>query len=70
MAPSTRLEYFIKWPRGLGCHVITKLIFVAFNEGAEISVSIYDGANRASPFKIQPLSVLKIAAIVYKDRYW
>ena len=24
----------------LGCHVITKLIFVAFNQGAEISVSM------------------------------
>ena len=32
--------FSVKWPRWLGCHVkLTNLIFVAFSQGTEISVS-------------------------------
>ena len=41
------------WP---GCHVIAKLIFVAFNRRGDISANLAIPANRASPAHvIRPL---------------
>ena len=34
-----RLGCFVKWQLWHGCHVITNLVFVVFNQGAEISGS-------------------------------
>ena len=44
-----------------GCHVIAKLIFVAFNRRAEISENRASSANRASPAHvIGPFSLVSI----------
>ena len=65
MAPSARLGCFVKWPRWLSFHVITKLMFAAFNQGLGLGLK---AANRAILCKIQALSVLKVAMTVYKGK--